>query len=560
MLDAATIAADKPRIWIDEPVVSNVPFDQPARFTLHMANESDYPERASLVFNYYLLGSSNPNGAKVLIDGTPMNSQGVNIIMYPCRDKNNEVTVFTKQIEVWAGKEFDYNDLTLCLYDPEDANRVFECKFSAHFVPTAGLVNVSSPSYNWVINTESPYDGKQESWYMPVRIDGFDTNYRGFDHIELQYKLTTQGDKDWVNVCSYYADKELMAKASGVTDTIPSDGIIVARFYGETNPHEIEQRYDLRAVNYCRHGNGFLTGSSPILTGIKDTRRPVAFGTPKPTDGILGIGDDIKIQFSEPIAGNYLSKINNFEMLGTPNSNDLSISTSLSFDGKAVACTQGNRNLSGKSFTVNLMLNPATDAVPMTVFAHGGEEKGLRFGLTADRKLTATINGNTVTSDKSIDFNNTLHEVAYALDQRGDDMKVNFFDGSTPIGSKPLSDKYEGSSLMLLGADSKGETMYKGEMLEFRLWNRAMEGGELSSYSNKKLTGYESGLLDYYPMNEGEGELCYDKAPGSMDLMLLGTSWKRPAGISMKFDGSKGLLLDKNKFVRTNKPFSPVKP
>ena len=553
VLDAATIAADKPRIWIDEPVVSNVPFDQPARFTLHMANESDYPERASLIFNYYLLGSSNPNGAKVLIDGTPMNSQGVNIIMYPCRDKNNEVTVFTKQIEVWAGKEFDYNDLTLCLYDPEDANRVFECKFSAHFVPTAGLVNVSSPSYNWVINTESPYDGKQESWYMPVRIDGFDTNYRGFDHIELQYKLTTQGDKDWVNVCSYYADKELMAKASGVTDTIPSDGIIVARFYGETNPHEIEQRYDLRAVNYCRHGNGFLTGSSPILTGIKDTRRPVAFGTPKPTDGILGIGDDIKIQFSEPIAGNYLSKINNFEMLGTPNSNDLSISTSLSFDGKAVACTQGNRNLSGKSFTVNLMLNPATDAVPMTVFAHGGEEKGLRFGLTADRKLTATINGNTVTSDKSIDFNNTLHEVAYALDQRGDDMKVNFFDGSTPIGSKPLSDKYEGSSLMLLGADSKGETMYKGEMLEFRLWNRAMEGGELSSYSNKKLTGYESGLLDYYPMNEGEGELCYDKASGSMDLMLLGTSWKRPAGISMKFDGSKGLLLDKNKFVRTNK-------
>ena len=551
VLDVATVPADKPRIWIDEPVVSNVPFDQPARFTLHMANESDYPERASLIFNYYLLASSNPNGAKVLVEGTPINSQGVNIVLYPCRDKKNEVVVFTKEIEVWPGKEFDYNDLTLCLYDPDDANRVFDCKFSAHFVPTAGKVNVSMPGTNWVVNTESPYDGKRQQWYMPVRIDGFDTNYRGFDHIELQYKLTTQGDKDWVSVCSYYADKELMEKASGVTDTIPSDGIIVAKFYGEADP--IEQRYDLRAVNYCRHGNGFLTGYSPILTGIKDTRLPVAFGTPEPTNGILGIGDDIKIQFSEPIAGNYLRTINNFEMLGTPNSNDISTSTSLSFDGSAMAFTQGSRNLSGKSFTVDVMLNPSTDKEPMTVFAHGGEEKGLRFGLTADRKLTATINGNTVTSDKSIDFNNSLHEVAYALDQTGDSMTVNFFDGSSPIGSKPLSDKYEGASTMLLGFDSKAETMYKGEMLEFRLWNRAMEGGELSSYSNKKLTGYESGLLDYYPLNEGEGEWSYDKAPGSMDLSLIGTSWKRPAGISMKFDGKKGLLLDKNKFLRDKK-------
>ena len=552
VIDVATIAADKPRIWIDEAVVSNVPFDEPARFTLHMANETDYPEQASLIFNYYLLASSNPNGAKVLIDGTPMNSQGVNIIMFPCRDKNNEVTVFTKQIEVWAGKEFDYNDLTLCLYDPEDASRVFECKFSAHFIPTAGKVNVSSPSNKWVVNTESPYDGKRDAYYMPVRIDGFDTNYRGFDHIELQYKLSTQGDKDWVSVCSYYNDKELMAKASGVTDTIPGDGIIIARFYGEKDP--IEQYYDLRAVSYCRHGNGFLTGMSPVLKGIKDTRLPVAFGTPEPTNGILGISDDIMIKFSEPIAGNYLSEINNFEILGTPNSNDISISTSLSFDGNAIAVTQGERNLTGKSFTVDVMLNPATDKREMTVFSHGGDEKGMRFGLTADRKLSATINGETVESDTIVPFNNTLHQVAYVLDQSGEKTTVKFYDGSKAIGIKPLKERYEGAtSEILLGVDidAKKELTYKGEMLEFRLWNRAMSAGNLDSYSSKKLTGYETGLLDYYPMNEGEGNWAYDKAPGSMDLLLSGTSWKRPNGISMAIKGDKGMRLKPDKFTRT---------
>jgi len=552
VIDVATIAVDKPRIWIDEPVVSNVPFDEPARFTLHMANETDYPEQASLIFNYYLLASSNPNGAKVLIDGTPMNSQGVNIIMFPCRDKNNDVSVFTKQIEVWAGKEFDYNDLTLCLYDPEDASRVFECKFSAHFIPTAGKVNVSSPSDKWVVNTESPYDGKRDAYYMPVRIDGFDTNYRGFDHIELQYKLSTQGDKDWVNVCSYYADKELMAKASGVTDTIPGDGIIIARFYGEKDP--IEQYYDLRAVSYCRHGNGFLTGMSPVLKGIKDTRLPVAFGSPQPTNGILGIGDDIMIKFSEPIAGNYLSEINNFEVLGTRLSNDISTSTSLSFDGNALAGTQGERNLTGKSFTVDIMLNPATDQREMTVFAHGGDKKGMRFGLTADRKLSATINGETVESDTIVPFNNMLHQVAYVLDQSGDKTTVKFYDGSNAIGIKPLQKRYEGgTSAIFLGSDFDytRNILYKGEMLEFRLWNRAMSAGDLDSYGKKKLTGYETGLLDYYPMNEGEGNWAYDKAPGSMDLLLVGTSWKRPAGISMEIKGDKGLRLKPDKFTRT---------
>ncbi|MBQ2127967.1 MAG: Cna B-type domain-containing protein, partial [Prevotella sp.] len=552
VIDVATIPADKPHIWIDEPVVSNVPYGEPARFVLHMANETDYPERATLQFNYFLQAGSNPNGATVCVDGAPLTAGGVDIVMWPAIGADGKHNVFTKEITVYPSKAFDYEDLAICLMDPEDNVRVFTQKFSAHFIPTAGKVNVSVPSNNWVINTESPYDGKRQAWYMPVRIEGFDINWPNFDHIELQYKLSTQGDKDWVNVCSYYADKELQSKASGVTDTIPSSGIIVAPFYGEVDP--VEQYYDIRAVNYCRHAGGYLTGSSEVLKGIKDTRRPTAFGTPEPTNGILGIGDDILIKFSEPIAGNYLREINNFEVLGTLLSNDISTSTSLSFDGNALAATQGERNLTGKSFTVDIMLNPAVDQREMTVFSHGGDEKGMRFGVTADKKLSATINGETLVSDTIVPFNNMLHQVAYVLDQSGENTTVKFYDGSKAIGSKQLSSRYEGaSSEILLGADFDytKDILYKGEMLEFRLWNRAMSSAELDSYGKKRLTGYETGLLDYYPLNEGEGTWGYDKAAGSMDLMLAGTSWKRPVGISMEIKGDKGLRLKPDKFARS---------
>ena len=550
VLDVATVPADRPKVWIDQPVVSNVPFGEPAHFTIHFANESDYPDRATMVFNYYLLASSNPKGAKVCVDGKTLGSGGENITLYPVIGSNGNPNVFTKEVTVYPSTAYDYEDLTICFYDPEDASRTFSTKFSAHFIPSAGNVNISTPGDHWVVNTESPYDGKRKAWYMPVRIDGFNVNFPGFDHIELQYKLSTQGEKDWVSTCAYYADEALRKKASGVTDTIPSNGIIIAPFYGEKDP--IEQYYDLRAVNYCRHAGGFLTRSSEILSGIKDTRLPEIFGTPEPVDGILNYGEDIKLSFSEPIAGNYLSKINNFELLGTPINNDISTSTSLNFDG-GVAISEGKRNLAEKNFTVDIMLNPVDNNEDMVVFLHGpDEERRITLGLSADRHLTATLNGQTVMSDSIVPFKNIMRQVAYAIDQSGENLKVNFFDGSELIGTKELPGKHKISASIVLGANYfEEEGSFSGDMLEFRLWNRAMTGPQLSSYARKHLSGYENGLIDYYPMNEGKGSYCYDKAPGSMDLQIYDLKWKLPAGISMKLNGTEGIKLNPKPFERT---------
>ena len=272
VLDEKTIAIDNPRIWTDQASVSNVPFDEPARFTIYLANESEIPALATTVlpFNVYLDDSSNPKGAKILMEGHPLTGGGQDIY-------TTQGQVVTKVVEIYPTKDYDYEDITLCFYDPQDVKRVSSVKLSAHFVPAAGKVNISLPGDKWVVNTESQYDNEKQQYYMPVRIDGFDVNYLNFDHIELQYKLSTQGEKDWVNICSYYESDSLMAKASGVCKLIEDNGYIMGTFWGESDP--IEQQYDIRAVNYCRYGNGFLTRSSNVLTGIKDTRRPQLFGS-----------------------------------------------------------------------------------------------------------------------------------------------------------------------------------------------------------------------------------------------------------------------------------------
>ena len=549
VLDPATVSMDKLRIWVEEPVKSNVPFDEPARFVLHMSNESDFSEQATLSFKYYLDSRSNPKGATVCVDGKVINATGESVSFYPIIDPiTGKHNVITKEITVYPSTAYDYEDLSLCLYDPDDFVRVYSTNISAHFIPSAGKVRVSVPGDKWVINTESPYDSRRLAWYMPVRIEGFDVNFPNFDHIELQYKLSTQGDKDWVNVCSYYADETLRAKASGVTDTIPSSGIIVAPFYGEVDP--IEQYYDIRAVNYCRYAGGFLTRSSEILTGIKDTRPPRTFGTPEPVNGILGIGDDIKIAFSEPIAGNYLRSINNFEVLGQPASNSLSTSTSLAFDEYS-SCLTEEMNLTGKSFTFDIMVNPMKNEKSMMVIGHGYAA----FGLTADRHMVAVINGTTVTSNSIIDFNNVLHRIAYVVEQGKDELTVHFYDGDKHIGQSTIPGIYQETGNVYLGYDLLGllgeGTGFKGDMLDFRIWNRALSASDLSIYKNKTLTGYEIGLLSYYLLNEGEGDYSYDRALSGNDLHCFLASWKRPKGISLRVDGQKGIHMKATPFERS---------
>ena len=377
VLDAKTVEIDHPRIWVDQASVSNVPADEPARFTLHVVNESPLPAQAttSNPFQVFLDPATNPNGAKVYVDGYPLAGGGLSFLLNP-----NEVV--TRTVEVYPGTDYDYDDLQLGIKDPLDVKRWWNCTISAHFVPVAGKVNISLPGDKWVVNTESAYDSKRQQYYMPVRIDGFDVNYRNFDHIELQYKLSTQGDKDWVSVCSYYSDSLLYSKASGERQMIVDDGRIMATFWGESDP--TEQSYDLRAVNYCRYGNGYLTRPSNILTGVKDTRRPQLFGTPKPEDGILGIGEDIMLRFSEPIAGNYLRGLNNFQVLGQTNSSNIALSTDLRFNGGGGVTSQSQRNLSGKSFTVDMMVNPDRTGKAMTLFSHGSPDNRLEAGLTSD--------------------------------------------------------------------------------------------------------------------------------------------------------------------------------
>ena len=546
-LDARTLKIVNPKIRLDKQDVSGVSINDAAHFKVYVSNESEKPEATEglTVLQLFSVDQANTNGAKISVNGQTLTTGGMTISVVPGSETELDM-------EVRAGQGFDFMGLTIGVMSPTDAVNTKELvSFNVHYLHEAGGLSIAVPGDKWVLNTNAQMDSKR-GWYLPVTINGFDRHQHNFDHIEFQYKESQRGDDSWTNICSFYADPTLMANANGVRKLIPENGNIVTEFYGEG--WVTERNYDLRAVLFCRNGNDFLTTSSKIISGIKDTRRPQLFGTPEPKSGLLTSGDDIIFNFSEDIEYNYLSAITNFEVKGEVNNDNISEMVSVQFAGKASVESEAKRNFSGKDLTIDLMVKPAETGRDMPLFSHGTNGDKLQLWLTSDFKLKAVVNNQTFTSESAI-VKRGFTQVAVSINQT--DSTVTFFNGGVQIGTGKLNAPYTGTGPLIFGRTneldrSESKFFYEGRMMEARLWYAAMDGGLIgTTYGSHRLTGYEKDLVDYYPMNEGSGDYVIDHTQGA-NAKLMDAGWAIPRGLSLHLNKEdKGVLLDKNAMNRT---------
>ena len=530
ILDERTLKIDNPTISLDKHSVSGVSVNDAARFTVYIANESEKPEATGGVSVYQLFAAdgTNPNGAKLSVNGQPLTTGGMSVNVVP--GKTTEL-----QLEVRPGNGFDYEGLTIGVVSPSDAlHAKATTKFDVHFLREAGAVSISAPADKWVLNTFAQKD-PDRGWYIPVTISNFDRHQHNFDHIEFQYKETQRGDDSWTNLCSFYADSTLMANANGICKLMEPNGNIVTEFFGDGTV--MERSYDLRAVLFTRNGGTFLTSSSKVISGVKDTRRPQLFGTPEPKSGILNLNDDIVFNFSEDIENNNLSEKTNFEVKGEVNNNALSEMVSLQFTGQSSVESEARRNFSGKDLTIDLRIRPDTlTGRDMPLFSHGTNGHKLQLWLTKDFLLKAVVNGQTFMSDSTIKPNAFRH-VGVSINQK-DSTLLLYYEDKT-IGKHKMKALYSGTGPLIFGRTNElnrnQSQYYEGRMMEARLWYRAMDIGLFDTYGLQRLTGYEKDLVDYYPMNEGSGDYVTDHTQGA-NAKLIGATWAMPHGMSLHLE------------------------
>jgi len=532
----ATAQIAKPELSINTYELTNVPSDQRATFRIELKNGGQVEIGAAAAGQTFVLsfdGTTNPYGAKVFLNGAPLN-QAVDYTIKPGQ------TIY-QTIEVEKGQVDDYENLRLKLACKDCSKTNTTLSFSVHFIPESSPVSLAYPRDKWVMNTLSARDSV--GYYLPVTIDGFNIHHKNFDHIEFQYKLSTENNEAWVNACSFYADDSLYNAATGNKAKIVNGRIEPFRFYGERDPKELD--YDLRAVSFCRYGSDFVTKASPVIRGTKDTRPPVLFGKASPANGILTLKDNISMRFSEPIAGNWLDEDNNFQILGVTNSTGITQSTSLYFDGQEghYARTKTERELAYTDLSVDMLIKPAVKGREMALFAHGDDDYSFTFSLTADNrlKLTALELGEVVDTklSKPMSTLSTTDFTRVIMVYNSEAKTIRFYAGTMDITDNPstqwMLQNY--ASPIMVGGTIDSTNLYHGNMMELRVWTKPLTPAEISNTHLRHLTGYEYGLRDYYPMNENKGNELTDLATGAT-LFAKGLNWTRPQGLSLATTGA----------------------
>ena len=405
---------------------------------------------------------------------------------------------------------------------------------SAHFIPSSSDINIKSPTDKWTLNTNSPKDST-DKYYMPLTIDGFDVNFQGFHHIEVQYKASSEADTRWTNICSFFTDTAYYEEASGTKEFITGP-TITTRFFGAE-----DQNYDIRAVTFSKVGNEFVTKESPVITGVKDTKRPVVFGNIEPADGVLGVNDEIRLTFNETIAEGYMTEVKNFRVTGTRNGSNGDHSTALTFDGRSSYLeTQVTRNLEAKDVTVEMWINPSASGQDMTLFSHGDETNALELTLAKDNTLKVRI-GELEYTSKTLDVK--LDEWRHvAMTYRAANQQLSVYFGGQEVVTGVQTVPYSGVGPMIFGRSIRGGNYFAGQMHEARIWTKVVEMADLIANSLRIYTGREAGLLAYYRMNEGKGDMVTDKSQGATAYMY-GTTWSTQDGKSLSFNGKDAIAV-----------------
>ncbi|WP_177191820.1 LamG-like jellyroll fold domain-containing protein [Parafilimonas terrae] len=538
ILNQPTVAIEVPVLSIDEPVASNVPETRPATYNLVLSNNSTVKSDAYFTLLYQDVDSIK--GATISIDGTPIGGSGGSgrLITIP------QGATITKVLTLTKGPDAnDYNNIPIILKSQCDYTAADTQYISAHFIPGCSDIALAAPDNNWILNTGSDTDATGIR-YIPVTINKFDVNNQYFNHVELQYKPSSASA--WSTVMNFYPDssrydaaqepKQIIENASAITYNLKMDD-------GSFN----DQAYDIRAVAACVLGPGnTVVTPSDIASGIKDTYNPRLFGNPQPADGILDLGEDVRLNFNEPIEGGLLTN-SKFQVTGIRNGAKSDNSVSVKLDGENDhLSTEFSKNFTGKNITVEAWILP-TAAEDGTVFSQGAANNSLELAITADNHIELIVGAKKITSDAAVITPGLWSHVALVYNDST--KKVSAFYNFVQVINDVAVSAYTGTGNFEFGKSiSRQGNYFKGNMHDARIWTKTLTSVELQLNSHTILSGAENSLLGYYPMDEGKGTIVYDKARGS-NAVLTG-NWNTPAGKAIAFAG-KG-------YLKMNTAYAPI--
>ena len=521
----ATQQIEVPEITVDNmkwSKVSNVPTGGAANFTLQLRNNSETQE--DVYFRLISNDENNANGAKLSIDGKVL-TEG-RMIKVPA----TETIVKQLQLEQTNQGQLAFDSIAIVLasqyqYDSSStwdviADTVY---VSASFVPSSSAVRLTLDKN--VVNTVT-------NDTLGITFDQFDSTYSGLKAFRIQ--TYSPGASDWLTLMEYVVDPKDLGQNNKLLSDRPNE-----KFY--YNMHGLaDGDYRFRVLSVSSYGGEEITRSSNEVTIAKDMVKPKPLGLPQPSDGILGIGDDVSVTFNENIVKGALGSDANFEVTGVLNGSRISHNTAFAMQGKEVAAaTEAEIPLAGKGFSADMWLKADGGG---TILSHGNGAEKFRLALDDSRHLAVTVGNGTFTSLGTLPQDTWCYlTVSYGSDGAGGVVNATVADEATAtttsLFTNCVTDAYNGTGVLALGEN------FSGAIHELTLWDIAHDNTEAQRQRQMTKMPSTAHLIGYWKMDEGDGLQLTDCARNRHFFATGDTWYLNNENKAVTLDGSSHLAF-----------------
>ena len=505
VLSNATVQIEVPGLSANTNNISGVYEDEPAYFELYLSNESE-----ANVDNWFTIitdNATNPYNAELFMDGAAL-ATGIDI-------KVPAGQTITKTIEFHKGTPdiFNYENIRVLMKSRCDAKIWKEEFLTVNFEPSCSDVDITNLANEWVMNLSN-------NDTLSVEIGDYNRNNINLQNISFQYKRP--GELIPTTMMNFYNDSVDYNSAPDPKAMIEETKINYDA--GFTTGTFSDGIYDIRSVASCDNGvENFYTESS-YIRGTIDRLAPHLFGLPQPADGILSLGDEIQVKFNETIDEGFLYMRNDLiTVRGIKNGTDLSASeyilhnACVSFDGQNqhLLIPQGV-NLKYSSFTIEFWAQRKQTGKECLFYQSTPGSSGLWIGFDESDKFTAVYNTDTIKTD--FEFDNIQDQwchfaFVYDVNEDVDNLLLSvLYDAGNEIKLKTATSDYFGTSPVYIGNTSLFDNGFMGEMHGLRIWNNALSTGDLVANKSTILTGYETGLIGCWPLDDTYGDKAKDLA------------------------------------------------
>jgi len=531
--EARTIQREVPQAYVRNSTQLNIPSDQPAVFETELGNASESND--AMTYNLRVLQETNQHGYTVKVNGVTIEDYLAFTI--PAGSSINSI------ITVEAGPlYFDYDSLDLMFYSPCEyelgtGKAQVHLRLYFSFVPPCQTMNIYSPLDQFVVNSLHPDT-------LNFDLGGFPYGWNYQKNIQIQYKPVT--GSVWNTIATYWKNAAIRGNSTG-DPLLPTTGSSLSFPWDVSS--KADGNYQLRVLGYC----GVSDKASPLITGVFDRICPAPFGNPQPSDGILGAGDELSIQFNEAVDGTAFEP-GTFDISGVLNGTTVRHSTSVGFDGATAFMKMSGVNVAGKSFAVEfwMLRNTASAGVKQTILSQGNDPANCFIvGIDENNKLFMQLK-NRVFSSNTVVLDTVWHHWVVSYDNT--DTLIEFYKDADLLASIPANIDYQGYGDVYVAKPTvvPGYAYLNANMHELRIWGKSLFLTDFITNIASKLSGRESKLIGCWPMDEGKGTLVSDIAHSRNATLTNGTWQITPAGTALHLGSSSYAEINTQKTVFTS--------